>query len=390
MLDTINKLIGESCQEFQQMADDIHRHPEMAYNEYYAADRLCGWLEAHGFTVERGIAGIPTAFKAVWQQGEGGISIGLLPEYDANQNGHSCGHHLQGPVIFSAVDALMKAGISEPFKLVIYGTPAEEILTGKYRMLEAGCFKDIDVALQVHAFDTTGPHNGLAGFDLDTKFIADCNDSSSKLPGPAASGDAFSLAVQGIAGLRKRLPSGTRFFECILKNGGEPDENGIDCCEAVFSFRCLNYTEAAAAESRMREILQGAALIAGTRIEIEKTLIAKDVIHVPGLTGLWMQKARELSAPRIVDDAKQNSSTTDFGAVSQEVPGSIIWFATTPKGTALHCDLFKELGCSEESHNAMVTGSEILAQTCYDLITVPGLIEEIKESHRRIMAERMV
>ncbi len=381
MLDIINKLVREHCHEFHDMADDLHLHPEPPHREYYAAEHLCRWLEDHGFMVERGTAGLPTAFRAVYEQGEGGVSIGLLPEYDANPNGHSCGHHLQGPVILNAVSAILAAGITDPFRLVIYGTPAEEILSGKYRMIEAGCFRDIDIALQVHAFDTTGPHNGLAGFDLNATFEKEVQGTPAGPLKPALASDAFVLTSEGIAYLRKRLPLGSRFFES-LKSSGE------DKSEAVYSFRCLDYRVAKEAEMSMRRILEGAALMSGTEVSIEKTLEAKDVVHVPELTGLWLQKARELAAPRIVEASPTTSSTTDFGAVSQMVPGSIIWFAAVPEGTALHSDLFEQLGRSEETHQGMVIGAEILAQTCYDLISNKGLVRTIKESHLRIMKER--
>ena len=66
--------------EMASMADDIFDHPELGMEEFHALDLLTGWLEREGFQVERGVGGLKTAFRAVWNHGEGGPNIGLLCE----------------------------------------------------------------------------------------------------------------------------------------------------------------------------------------------------------------------------------------------------------------------------------------------------------------------
>ena len=114
------------------------------------------YLKAKGFEVECGIAGLPTAFRAVYEQGSGGPSFGFLAEYDAIKDiGHACGHHMQGPSVIGAALALCDVCGEEPYKSVIYGTPAEETIGGKIIMKEKGCFQDIDIALMMHAAPNT-------------------------------------------------------------------------------------------------------------------------------------------------------------------------------------------------------------------------------------------
>ena len=124
------------------MSDAIFDHPETGNQEYFASKLLTDWLKAQGFTVELGLGSLDTAFRAVYEQGEGGPSIGLLAEYDALKGiGHACGHHMQGPCLLGAAAAIKNAGIKDPFKLVVYGTPAEEGGRGKREMIQEGCFK---------------------------------------------------------------------------------------------------------------------------------------------------------------------------------------------------------------------------------------------------------
>ena len=93
----LERSVEQSAAALTAMADDFFDHPEVGLQEFHAFETLTGWLEKEGFTVERGIAGMDTAFRAVWKHGEGGPNIGLLCEYDALAGlGHACGHRSQG------------------------------------------------------------------------------------------------------------------------------------------------------------------------------------------------------------------------------------------------------------------------------------------------------
>ena len=130
--------------ELTAMADQIYDLAEPGMEEFQSSKLLADYLQNHGFTVEMGIAGLPTAFRAVYEQGEGGPSFGFLAEYDALKDiGHACGHHMQGPSVIGAALALKDICKEQSYKIVVYGTPAEETIGGKIIMQEKGCFQDI-------------------------------------------------------------------------------------------------------------------------------------------------------------------------------------------------------------------------------------------------------
>lgn len=107
MKEVLFQKIEAQKERLWEMADFIFDHPEYEGKEYQAADLLTGYLEQNGFQVERGIAGHETAFRAVYENGTGGPSIGILCEYDALKGmGHACGHHMQGPACLGAAVAL--------------------------------------------------------------------------------------------------------------------------------------------------------------------------------------------------------------------------------------------------------------------------------------------
>ena len=145
--------IDSKALELTEMADDIFDHPELGLSEFRASGLLTSWLEKEGFQVEKGVGGLETAFKAVFKKGEGGPNIGLLCEYDALPGiGHACSHHMQGPSILGAAAALKNAGPDGNYTITVYGTPAEESVSGKILMIKNGVnFEELDVALMMHA-----------------------------------------------------------------------------------------------------------------------------------------------------------------------------------------------------------------------------------------------
>lgn len=142
--------------------------PELPGMEYQSVANLCGFLESHGFEVERGVGGVPTAFLARLAGAQGGPRIGILAEYDAlpgldnaavshrsgsgRRPGHGCGHNHIGPANCGAAiaAAIAAKALSLQGEVCVIGCPAEEILWGKIALQEAGVFDDFDVLLTSH------------------------------------------------------------------------------------------------------------------------------------------------------------------------------------------------------------------------------------------------
>ena len=155
-----------------RLSEQIWAWAEIALRETRSAAAVADYAERHGFKVERGVAGLPTAFIASF--GTGRPIIGVLGEYDALPGisqkaqatqeplqaggaGHGCGHNLFGPASLGAALAIKDRIAAGDLKGTIrfYGTPAEEALGGKIYMARAGLFQDLDVALAWHPEDRT-------------------------------------------------------------------------------------------------------------------------------------------------------------------------------------------------------------------------------------------
>ena len=127
------------------LSHKIHDNPELAYNEVKAAGWLGEFLEKRGFVVEKGIAGLKTAFKATY--GKGSPVLAFLAEYDAlPELGHACGHNIIASAATGAGIASKHAVDLLGGTIIVLGTPAEEVSGGKIDMVAKDVFTDIDAA----------------------------------------------------------------------------------------------------------------------------------------------------------------------------------------------------------------------------------------------------
>ncbi|MEX2501842.1 MAG: M20/M25/M40 family metallo-hydrolase, partial [Trueperaceae bacterium] len=139
----------------------IHGHPETRFEEVQAAAWLSESLEAHGFSVERGVGGLPTAFRARMDGQGPGPTVAVLCEYDALPGlGHACGHNVIASMGLGAGVALAPLMSEWGGTLLVLGTPAEEGGGGKVTLLEAGVFDGVDAAIMIHPYKSSHPSMG--------------------------------------------------------------------------------------------------------------------------------------------------------------------------------------------------------------------------------------
>lgn len=171
----IGQQIDESKSLYIETSHQIHAHPEIGNEEFFASQKLSGILENAGFEVTRNIAGHETGFVARKASSKSGPRIGYLAEYDALPGlGHACGHNLIGTISTAAAISLASTLEETGGEVFVFGTPAEEGGTNgsaKGSFVKHGLFEGIDAALMIHPFgDTRLTTSGLAVDPLDFHF----------------------------------------------------------------------------------------------------------------------------------------------------------------------------------------------------------------------------
>ena len=375
--------------EMTAMADDIFDHPEIGLEEFHAQKVLTDWLEKEGFVVERGVAGVETAFKAVYRHGEGGPNIGLLCEYDALPGiGHACGHHMQGPSSLAAAKALKDAEIRKPYTITVYGTPAEESVSGKIRMIQNGCtFEELDVALMMHGGPATQVDvKSLANSKYKVIFHGVSAHAAIKPEKGRSALDALILAFQGIEFLREHVNSDVKIHYTVVNCGGTPANVVPAYAEASVYVRSYNRAYLDTVCRRFEKVLKGAAMMTETEVEIIEEKKVDNKIPVLTLNDLVMKQAEEIHAPQIAP-AREKTGSTDFGNVMRRVPGTCARIAFVAPGAAAHSQEYIEAGKTEAAHDAVIYGAKILAGTALELIEDPELLKQAKEEFRKNLAK---
>ena len=272
---------------YGSVARQIWEWAEVGYQEEKSSELLKGELEAAGFSVESGVADMPTAFLASY--GSGGPVIGILAEYDAlpgiSQDavpvrspiiiggaGHACGHHLFGAGSVAAAIAvkewLEETGHEGTIRL--YGTPAEEGGAGKVYMVRAGLFDDVDVALHWHPGARNSARVGRSLANKSAKFRF--RGYSAHAAGAPERGRSALDGVEAMNHMvnlmREHVPQETRIHYVITQGGFAPNVVP-DFAEVYYYVRHPDAPTVLRLFERVARAAEGAAMGTGTGMEYE-------------------------------------------------------------------------------------------------------------------------
>ncbi len=282
-------LVDDRSGTYTALSDRIFDAPEIAYREFRAADEHAAVLEAEGFRVRRGVAGIPTAMigEAGPAGGEGPV-IAILGEYDAlpglsqeagvaerkpvdeNGPGHGCGHNMLGTASLLAA-AAVKAWLSErgiDARIRYYGCPAEEGGAAKTFMVRGGLFGDVDAAISWHpsTFTAVNPANSLANARIDYSFSGRAAHAASAPELGRSALDAAELMNVGVNYLREHMPSRARIHYSYRDLAGMAENIVPDRATVRQLVRSPTLAGLEQLIERVDRIAEGAALMTGTRV----------------------------------------------------------------------------------------------------------------------------
>jgi aminobenzoyl-glutamate utilization protein B len=310
---------------FTDLSDSVWGFAEIGYKEVKSSALLIKVLEDEGFTVERGVAEIPTAFVASYAKGAGPI-IGILGEFDAlpglsqdcvpyrkplvnGAPGHGCGHNLLGVAGIAAVFALkqaLDAGVLEG-TLRYYGCPAEEGGAGKAFMVKAGLFDDVDVCLGWHpdSVNSTLWANFLANYRVGFKFHGKPAHAAADPYNGRSALDAVELMNVGVNYLREHMIPGAR-VHYVITNGGGTAPNVVPAeAASLYSVRAPRTDQLDPLFERVKAIARGAALMTGTELDIELYSGMSNLLLNETVNNVLQKKMEETDAPKFSEEDRK-------------------------------------------------------------------------------------
>jgi amidohydrolase len=372
------------------VATEIHAHPELLYEERFAADLLATQLEEAGLEVERAAFGLETAFAARvgtddGPDGEdraaGRPTVAILCEYDALPGiGHGCGHNLIAAAGLGAGLAAASVVGALGGRLLILGTPAEEGGGGKVELIERGAFDGVDVAMMVHP----------AGCDLSEPDVIAIATWTVEYTGVGAHAAAFPergrnaldaavLGYNAVAALRQHIASDERVHGVFLEAGRKPN---IVPSRAVAEWYVRSPTLATLEllKERVLACLLGGATAAGCDMKASPTCPEYSELRT-NWPLLERYRANSEAVGRSVPDPEPGRRvvvSTDMGNVSLVVPSIHPLLAVAPPDVALHTAEFAECAVSEDARRAVVDGASAMAMTAVDVWREAEAAEEIR------------
>ncbi|TFB22822.1 amidohydrolase [Filobacillus milosensis] len=440
---SVEQLIENKQDLFTKMSEQIWEYAETAFLEKQSTQYIIEKLEDEEFEVERGLAGIETAFVATY--GKGKPVVAFLGEYDAlpglsqkkgvgeyepiekGGNGHGCGHNLLGTGSFAAAvavkDYMKEHGIEGTVRY--YGCPAEEFGDGKAFMAKEGVFDDVDFALCWHP----GPVNTL----FKMKVLA-VNQVYFRFKGRSAHAaasphlgrsalDAVELMNIGVNYLREHIIPEARVHYAVTNTGGNAPNVVQSEAEVLYLVRAPKVSQVKSIYERVCKIAEGAALMTETELEIvfdsgssdmvdnevldqvmeknftqiapptyteDEVAFAETIrksLSEEELNELWAQNLQNVTLARDFID-KENldlpAGSTDVADVSWITPTTQAVTTCMANGTALHSwQAVSQVGTSI-GQKGMLYAGKLMAATALDVMQDPELLQKAKDEHYQI------
>ena len=365
-----------------RISDEIHAHPEVAFQEFKASRLLADELEKAGFKVELGVAGLETAILAVHPDQSEGPTIAIIAEYDAlPEIGHACGHNLIATSALAASLALASIKKDIPGKLVFMGTPAEEDIGGKIMMVEKGLFKDVDAAMMFHpapGYTMTG-RQGLALTEVKIEFTGKASHASGSPEKGINALDAVIQTFNGINALRQHIKSTARIHG-IISHGGVKPNIVPDYAAADFYVRAVTDEYCKELVNKLENCAKGAASATGATLKytIIKPSYQSRVMNKT-MGDLFEKNLEEIGEPIIPLPPGSGAGSSDIGNVSHVVPTIHPYVSICDDSIAGHSTEFEKASASERGHEAMLNAGKALAMTALDLFSDADMMRKARD-----------
>jgi amidohydrolase len=348
----------------------LHAEPETAFEEHRSAAALANLAESAGFTVERGVAGLPTAFSAV--KGDGDLVIAFCAEYDALPGiGHACGHNVNGASALGAAIALGEVADRLGITVKLLGTPAEEDSGGKVYMIEAGLFDDVAAAMMAHANTTdTVASTSLAIGAWDITYTGRPAHAAAAPWDGVNALDALTVAQTSIGLLRQQLPPDS-VVHGIVTDGGQAANVIPAHTAAHYEVRAGALDRMRSLQHRVRACFEAGALATGA--ELTMTTRGRDFAELRQDTAMAEIYARSAEAlGRTVGRTPERGGSTDMGNVSHLLPSIHPMIGYDTGGAVQHTRAFADAGTSAQADRALMDAAVALAWTGVELAADTG------------------
>jgi len=355
----------------------IHAHPELGFEEEKSSTWLCESLADAGFSVDKGICDLPTAFRA--RAGSGPLHIGICAEYDSLPGiGHACGHNVIAASAVGAALAAAKVADDVGLTISVIGTPAEEVgnAGGKILLLERGGFEGIHASMMVHPAPFDMLRSKIIAASMFEVHYTGKESHASAFPELGVNAaDALTVAQTALGLLRQHIRSTDRFHG-IVTNGGVAPNVVPAHTSAKYIVRSETLAQLAELRPKVYRCFEAGALATGSKLSItggDKPYA--EMLHDTDMASLYRANSEALGRPfpNLGEWETRPTGSTDMGNVSLAMPSIHPMIGINSLPAVNHQPEFTAHCVTSDADKALVDGALAMAWTCIDLATNPGV-----------------
>ncbi len=369
MKDDVARNISADAERLIGLSEQLHAHPETAWEEHRSSRWVAEALDEAGFAVTPAYLGLDTAFLATY--GSGPFRLGLCAEYDALPGlGHACGHNLISAITVGAARGLAPLADAAGLTIEVYGTPAEEGGGGKIELLERGAFAGLDLAMMAHPAPVdVAEAEPFAVSHSHVTYQGKAAHAAAYPEQGVNAADAFTIAQVAVGLLRQQLPPTVRVHG-VMTNGGEAPNAIPARTDGRWYVRAESLDQLAETEERVWRCFEAGALATGATLEVtpESKPYAEFRTFEPALAA-YVRNAESLG--RVFDRGsparRMNRASTDMGNVSQVVPAIHPYVGIASLPALNHQREFAARCVGGDAEKALLDAATALAWTALDV-----------------------
>ena len=363
------------------LSNRIHANPELGFEEENAATWLCEALSDAGFSVDRGICGLSTAFSA--RAGSGPLHVAICAEYDALPGiGHACGHNIIAASAIGAALATARLAGDVGLTVNVIGTPAEEVgnASGKILLLERGAFAGIHTAMMVHPapWDILSP-NIIAASMFEVEYTGKEAHAAAFPELGINAADALTVAQTAIGLLRQHIKPTDRIHGFVT-HGGEAPNIVPAHTHARYIIRGQDLAELEALRPRVYRCFEAGAVATGSTLEIiGGNKPYSEMLHDPQIAEVYRKNAVALGRefPDLGALLDRTAASTDMGNVSRAMPSIHPMLGIDSLPATNHQPEFTAHCITPPANKALIDGAVAMAWTAIDIAGDPGLVARL-------------
>ena len=379
-IENIKKALDKNHQKTIALSDDLAANPEISFEEFESSKKIVEILRDGGYKVEYPYLGYDTAFRGVFENGDG-PSVAILVEYDALRDiGHGCGHNLHGSLAVLAGLTMLEIKDSFKGKVYVIGTPGEEDDGAKIGMADQGAFDEMDLAIMIHSWSGGENISNMDLLSMRGHIIKFHGQTAHSVGSPWEGKNALSAARKflDLIDARRECFEPNVYVNSVISDGGKFPNIIPDFAEVLLELRTDSAGKLEKVDDMVIKCMEGAAMALDCKVTRESLLSDfADMVRVKALEDGVEESFKALGQKVI--PVPQAKGSSDMGNVSYRCPSIQALISINDESFPLHTREMAKATTLPQGHESIATGANVIVQMCLKIFNDEAYRKKVYE-----------